>query len=113
MRKLVDQAVGGLIEAGGIGVEVALLLLVLGLLVGVHEVAPTIAIALLLRLLCPPDLLLASLVGVDGLGKGGGRGGKGTAAGVLVVLVSVTAAEAKVELQPVGLLVVGHDGRDE
>ena len=98
LLKLLGKAIGSVVEAAtGIGgLQIALLSLVLGLLVGVHEVAVAVAILLLL-LLCAPDLLL-----VDRLGEGRGRGGEGTA--IVLELLAVTAAEAKGKVEAVALL---------
>lgn len=111
MRQLLGQAIGTLIEAlAARGLEVSLLSLVLCLLVGVLEVAPTAGVAIAL-LLGAPDLLLAGLVGVYRLRECRGRRGECSAHFLLVLVVSVAAAEAKVELQAVALLVVVHRGR--
>jgi hypothetical protein len=93
--ELVYQAIGGLVELCLTlrGLRVALLALILRLPVrAVRKVA--IAGVLVAR---APDLLLTGLIGVYRLREGRGRGGKGPAS-VLRVLVSITAAEAKVEL---------------
>lgn len=103
--ELLGKAVG-IVACLAWGLEVPLLPLVLGLLVGVHEVAPAIAITLLL-LLRTPDLLLAGLVGVHGLWEGRGSGGECSTI-VLELVVAVTASQAKVEVQPVRLLLVAH-----
>lgn len=117
MGELVDQAIGRVVVPLLVRLQIPLLPLVLSLLVRVpHEVA----IAVVLLLLCSPHLLLALLVGVDGLRESRRSGGECPAAGVLVVLIPVAAAaaaaEAKVELQAVALLlllllVVVHGGR--
>lgn len=113
MRQLLGEPIGTLVEAlAAWRLEVALLPLVLCLLVGIHEVASAsiIAIALLL-LLGAPDFLLAGLVGVHRLRERRRCRWECSADFLLVLLVvSVTAAEAKVELQAVALLVVVHRG---
>jgi len=106
MGELLGQAIGSFVETGSVGsLQIPLLSLVLGLLVRVHEVASAIAIVLL----CAPNLLLTCLVGVDGLGKGRGRGRKSTTRGFLVVL-AITTAKTKGEIQAIALLLVVHGG---
>lgn len=110
VRELLGEAIGTLVEAlAAWRLEVALLPLVLCLLVGVHEVAAAAIVAI--ALLGAPDLLLAGLVGVYRLRECRGRCGECSARFLLVLVVSVAAAEAKVELQAVALLVVVHRGR--
>lgn len=114
VRELLGEAIGSFVKPRSAGrLQVALLSLVLGLLVRAHEVAGAVAIALL----CAPDLLLAGLIGVYRLRKGRRGGGK-RSAGVLVVAAVTTttaaaaaSAEAKGQIQPVGLLLVVHCGR--
>jgi Ca2+/H+ antiporter len=110
VRQLLGEAIGTLIEALATWrLEVALLPLVLCLLVGVHEVASASIVAI--ALLGAPNLLLAGLVGVYRLRECRGRRWECSAGFLLVLVVSVTATEAKVELQAVALLVVVHRGR--
>jgi hypothetical protein len=110
VRELLGEAIGTLVEAlAAWRLEVALLPLVLCLLVGVHKVAAAAIVAI--ALLGAPDLLLAGLVGVYRLRECRGRRGECSAHFLLVLVVSVAAAEAKVELQAVALLVVVHRGR--
>jgi len=111
VRELLGEAIGTLVKAlAAWRLEVALLPLVLCLLVGAHKVAAAAAIVAI-ALLGAPDLLLAGLVGVYRLRECRGRCGECSARFLLVLVVSVAAAEAKVELQAVALLVVVHRGR--
>lgn len=70
-RELLSETIG--IEAllQMLGLKISLLSLVLSLLVWILEVPSAVTIALLL---CAPDFLLSSLVGVDGLRERGRRG---------------------------------------
>jgi hypothetical protein len=85
--------------------------LILGLVGVAHEVTGSIVVAA--GLLGSPDLLLTSLVLVDGLRKGGRRGRVRTAIwigseGVGVVAVSVA---TEVQLEAVGRVIRRHDGQ--
>lgn len=105
LLELLGKTVGSFVESTGIGgLQVALLSLVLGLLVGVHEV-PIAAVSTVttVGLLLTPHLLL-----VNRLRKGRGSGGESTA--VVLKLLTVTAAgagattEAKGKIEAVALL---------
>lgn len=110
LRKLLSEPIGTLVEASRAGgLEIALLPLVLGLLVGVLEVASIAIAAHLLLLLCAPDLLLTSLIRVHRLRKCRRCGGKRTALLLCILVVAVTpTTKAKVQLQAVALLLVVH-----
>lgn len=113
MLELLSQAIGSVVEAaGGLGgLQIALLPLILGLLIRARKVAVSVGIGVGVgvgvvgeALLCAPDLLLARLIGVYGLGKCGRRGGEWPAR--VLVLEPFLGAEAKVEIQAVALLLL-------
>ena len=72
----------------------ALLLLILGLIGVAHEVSCTITIV---RLLCAPYFLLASLVREDRLRESGWGGREGTTSVCSEVIISIAEAEIQVE----------------
>ena len=72
----------------------ALLLLILGLIGVAHEVSRTITIV---RLLCAPYFLLASLVREDRLRESGWGGREGTTSVCSEVIISIAEAEIQVE----------------
>lgn len=95
LLKLLGKAIGCIVESTSTGgLQIALLSLILGLLVGIHEVAIAVSIALL----CTPDFLL-----MDRLWEGGRRGRVGTTV-VLELLPVTTTVKPKCKVEAVALL---------
>ena len=84
----------------------ALLLLILGLIGVAHEVSCTITIV---RLLCAPYFLLASLVREDRLRESGWGGREGTTS-VCSEVIIISIAEAEIQVEAVLRIVRVHRG---